>query len=163
MNKSEQTFRSLLIVFLLTGCVTLIGGFLIGKKSIDIPQVSTQNSTEVVVSGFERDLNMVIPTSLPKNLITEKNITPIESFSVKTDTETQYTYTYITNLSSKENYDHFFNFLSQDGGKIISNISLGSGWIIHYTKGESMFSLTYSVNTQTHIPTMHITLSEKHN
>ncbi len=119
---------------------------------------STLPSTTDTTSTLKRDALNTYPDSFPAKLITEKNISVVESFSVDTENQIQYTYRYITKLSAVENYTHITSFMNTEGWKKGTPAQFPSGWSIDFFKGNDVLSATYSVNTQTKTSVIDITL-----
>lgn len=161
----ETTKKSLLIFLAVVVVgVGVYGGFYLTKKfsnkqSPVVSQVAT--TTTVDTSGITRDLKNGVPASFPKNLIIEKNVSPIESFSVKKDSVTQNTYRYRTTVSYVDNYKHFIEFVRANGWQIQSIVHLDTGWIITASKPEEVLSVSYSVNSLIKDIIIDITLSQQ--
>lgn len=162
MNENKQNNKEVSgkIFIILVVLALLIGGyFYILKKNAPLGNENNQSSTLPI--GFERDLENKVSTEFPKGLIVEKNVVPIESFSVKNGADLQNTYRYITKLTIDENYNHFSKFLATNKWKEISNTKIDSNWFLTFSKQGQTLSIAYSLNTITKDAIVDITLSQK--
>lgn len=154
MHYIRTFFISLCIVLLALGI--LFGGiYLFSIQQEDtsvIPPVT--NITPTVTRNTLNTYDDVFPAKL----IAEKNISVVESFSVDTKNQVQYTYRYITKLSAVENYTQITSFMDTEGWKRGTPTQFTSGWSVDFFKGSEVLSVTYSVNTQTKAATIDLTL-----
>ncbi|MEY4602574.1 MAG: hypothetical protein RL292_515 [Candidatus Parcubacteria bacterium] len=163
----ETTKKSLLIFLALI----IVGGSAYGafyllkkyiKKSSDVP-AQNATTTAIVIPGFKQESVNKVPAVFPKGLIAEKNIIPIESFTVKTTSNTQYTYRYVTKLSFGENYSYFFKTVRADGWEVKSVNKIDASWFMDFSKGRQDLSISYSLNTQTKEGIIDVTFIQKNN
>lgn len=140
----------------------LICGYFYILKS-DTPLLTENNQDSQLPKGFERDLENKLSTEFPKGLVVEKEVIPVESFSVKDTGNIQYTYRYITKLSADQNYQHFSKFLNINKWQEISNTKIGSNWFLTSSKQGQTLSISYSLNTLTKDTIVDIILSQKSN
>ncbi len=166
----ETTKKSLLIFLgLLIVGGSAYGTFYLLKKYIsrteNEPLVTMDQpaSSTPVISGFEQNLHNEVPSVLPKDVLFEKNVTVVESFTVKNAPGTQYTYRYISKLSFGENYSYFFKTLRNAGWETKTVTRTDNDWFMFFAKPKQELNISYSFNKETKVGIIDITFLQKNN
>lgn len=128
------------------------------STSSDGTSVSGGQPSTSTTSLLQRNLENTLDEHFPKGLINEKNITVVESFSVKETLYTQYTYRYITTVPPTKSFTEFRATMEKLGWQKGLLTQLPSGWSVDFTKQTDTLSITYSTNTLTQATTIDLTL-----
>ena len=91
----------------------LIGGYFYVSKS-QRSLVTENNQSVPLPEGLERDLENKIPKLFPSNIIQEKNIQVIESYTQTTPNTEEATYRYVSKLSFIDAYWMYSKYLKQN-------------------------------------------------
>lgn len=154
----KSFFIKIFIAFVILVAISVF--FFLKPKSAPIVD-QTQNFSPSI--NIVKDKTNSIPLAFPAGLITERGIEPIESFSVKNaDGSTQYTYRYVTNLTSDQALTTFSKSPVLKGWqKVGETLKIGNNWSLNLIKDGDFLSISYSVNTFTSEKTIDITLTTK--
>lgn len=150
MEILKRSLLMILVLLLVGGSV--YGGFYLFRKrysSKSPMQTDVIGTTTQIIPGFERDLNNKLPGLFPIKLISEEGIVSVESFSIDSKIQKQYTYRYITNWTGAHNYTYFINYLSRNGWSIkYAQKTLSeeptSPWFIEAYSSEKSLNLSFS-------------------
>ena len=132
MNTSKKTFYALLIVFLLSGVSGLFGAYLLKNYT---PESIHTNSPEALIPGFQKTQGKTIPADIPQGMVVEDPQNIIDSFTIKTRTETQSTFKYVSEEVYTNNFVSFNTFLYSKGWNRVTEIKNGVPMNLTYTLG----------------------------